>query len=96
MRVLLLTTIYCQYVPRSLAVLIHVAMAALLSFFLVKGVVQSVLGSAAPAALVPPQLCPRRRRRLVEVRYYWSCPRSVVPVWRSDVWLIRFGSWIPS
>ena len=25
-----------------------------------------------------------------------SNPRSVIPVWWSDVWLIQFGSWIPS
>ena len=47
-------------------------------------------------ALVPPRLRPRRRRRLVGARYRWTCPRLVVPVLWSDVWLIRFGSWIPS
>ena len=91
-------TISFRSISRILALLIHKAIAASLSSSLVQGVARSVLGSAAPAVLVPPQLRPRRRRRLVEalvpprhrrrlvgVRHHWSCPRSVVPVWWSDV-----------
>ena len=73
------TTFY-QYMPRSLAVVIHVAMATSIFYLLVQGVAQPGLESLAGAALVPPRLRLRCRRRLLEVRYYWSCPRSVVPV----------------
>ena len=61
---MLLVLLRC--ISRSLALLIHQVIAASLSYSLVQGVAQSVLGSAAPVAFVPPQLRPRRRRRLVE------------------------------
>ena len=59
-------------------------------------VLESTSQTAAQMVLAPPRLRLRHRRRLVGARYRLSCPRSVVPVWWSDVWLIRFGSWIPS